>query len=1273
MGKNALKKLIMHKKPYSLTGASGKVCVIKRVEAWDRYKDLLHERPHHGFTELHQFDTFYNALNPADQDSLNSAAGGNLLERRTEDVLTIIENKSKVHNSQNKLIVSQVKSSDANSSSSSEIAKLTHAVNQQTSAVTTAMTAILKKFQANPSPASVKAVEEILVTCGGARPYYQCLTADGNTFSEFWDNIQVYVSAAVVNYNQGNSSYRPPDKMLKAFLSNKEKLLELKNTPLNENCLTVILKKLPEKLGDPGKFLILCGFIELKCKALANLGARINLMPLSVWKNLDVFVSVGKFTFPADFVIVDYESDPRVPLILGRPFLQTARALIGVHGEEMILYNGDERLTLNMRHETSSYSNQTQKESINMINIYNDSYEDYLEDLFAINHLSGNPTFSSHTDLTSPEVKYDIFDPEGDIVLIEKLLNFDSTKDLPPPYNINPLSGSTTSSSFSSNQLLEEFVDELALITFPLGNDDLPFDIKSDLREIEYFLNHDPTKEIDSILEDSLDESNLANTNDNLFDTIPDMFIVEHALDYLSLPLYDEYDDDLFEIESDNGDAYNDPFNFKGEKIKESKLLIDELDLPRSSDFLPSLEYDSFLFKDFSEVDALPSTNNEDKVFNPGILIQENLSEIIVQTTLEKNVKKIAISHASLILEDFDPPLYELPFHKEVPCSETLLSFSSKNKEKVFKTEILISKGVHTSLLLEICHRFPKAFKVTKIVESPMEIFPCSFEEYIGKDYAQNVKNQSKTRQYRTQDWKSAAKAGSTSIFLNNRPMSLKSQKKERSWSILANYQKLNQKNKHAQLEDSNELFQTLLKDLQIVKKELIECNRPDFFDDNEDHSLIREECCIEVCKEQKQNMENTILEMVKIYLQKELLCMHDNIDDLIESALNSKLLLINSQCLDKEQEVKNVVEQPTECRNRIEKSLQNFRVIHKSSISLNNTSKFSLVHAVAPILSTKEPEYSPSMGYENPNTTPETESDEIIKSGVEELVPILSENEVTSEDKRECDVPVCENSPIFDDHYEIFSDSNNDDDISSDDDDFEDIEYVEASLPNLEIVSVEEEYVVYHEVEENVVHQEEEEFDLEDIQDVVLREKLLGINCLIANIKSLNDNPTSDRVLNSSVSLPIFEESNNSLSDNFSPEFETFCDHTEETRSGSTTTHAHKSLPEYDSFCFEIEPDQERLINIVKNDISDDSLNDPLLEEADLFLASDNSIPSDTEFDFEPDSGEEISVVMNDNNELKCLDPKDEINVFTNDENDDYSSFMFVIYSKVFFFSTLH
>ncbi|GJR10559.1 reverse transcriptase domain-containing protein [Tanacetum coccineum] len=544
-------------------------------------------------------------------------------------------------------------------------------------------------------------------------------------------------------------------------------------------------------------------------------------MPLSVWKELglpklistqmilelanrdictpkgiarDVFVPVGKFTFPADFVIVDYKSDPRVPLILGRPFLRTGRSLIDVHGEEMILRDGNERLILNMRNDTSSYSNEPHQESINMIDVYNVSHEEIREDLFATNHPSGNPTslVSSHTNLTSPEVNDDIFDQEEDI--IENLLNLDKTKNLPsyhdnqlsgnptpisepktksssssptlisleeseliweefkaylasdsfplgnsnpssllPPFH-NSLSGSTTSSSPSlhisetSDYFLEEFADELAHITFPPGNDDLPFDAESDLLELEYLLNHDPIKDMDSILEDSVDENSL---DDNLDDTISEMFTDEHALDYSSPPLWDDYDDNLFDHETVNDDTYDDPFDFKEEKIKDSKILIDELDLPESNNVLPFLECDSVFYEDFSEVDALSSTNNEDKVFNPGILIHENLFEVTNLATMEKNVKKA--TNASLILKDLYPPLsiYELPFHKEVPGLGALLSFSSENEKKVFNPGIVTSKRVHTSLLPELSHRGPKDFKVIKILESPMEIFPCSYGEDI--------------------------------------------------------------------------------------------------------------------------------------------------------------------------------------------------------------------------------------------------------------------------------------------------------------------------------------------------------------------------------------------------------------------------------------------------------------------------------------------------------------------------------------------------------------
>nr|GFA62005.1 reverse transcriptase domain-containing protein [Tanacetum cinerariifolium] len=222
-------------------------------EAWDRYKDLLRACPYHGLTELHQLDTCYNALNPADQDSLNSVVGGNLLERRTQDVLTIIENKSKDHAEYTiKVPPPLVKKSKPPSQRN------------------------FVMHQRDPLHPNI--------------PYPSRMhkqkqhEKDEVQIQNFWQmfkqlNINITLADALILIPK----YQ---KMLKALLSNTEKLLELANTPLNENCSAVILKKLPEKLRDPGKFLIPCGFSELKCKALADLGAIINLMPLSVWKKL---------------------------------------------------------------------------------------------------------------------------------------------------------------------------------------------------------------------------------------------------------------------------------------------------------------------------------------------------------------------------------------------------------------------------------------------------------------------------------------------------------------------------------------------------------------------------------------------------------------------------------------------------------------------------------------------------------------------------------------------------------------------------------------------------------------------------------------------------------------------------------------------------------------------------------------------------------------------------------------------------------------------------
>nr|GFA21236.1 hypothetical protein [Tanacetum cinerariifolium] len=223
--------------------------------------------------------------------------------------------------------------------------------------------------------------------------------------------------------------------------------------------------------------------------------------------------------------------------------------------------NGDERLTLNMRHDTSSYSNQPQKKSINLINVFNNSSKDFLEAPFP-NQPSGNPTFSPHPELTSSKVNNDIFDSERCNVLSEKLLDLDSTKDLHPFLHDNPLSGST---AYFSNPLLEEFADEL-----PLEYDDnLQFDIESDLKEIEFLFYQDK----DSGLKDLIDQKDLANLADIFVDPILEMFTDEHTLDYSSPLIFDEYDDDFLEVESNAGNVYDDPFDSKGEKIKESNFL----------------------------------------------------------------------------------------------------------------------------------------------------------------------------------------------------------------------------------------------------------------------------------------------------------------------------------------------------------------------------------------------------------------------------------------------------------------------------------------------------------------------------------------------------------------------------------------------------------------------------------------------------------------------------------------------------------------------------
>nr|GEW84712.1 reverse transcriptase domain-containing protein [Tanacetum cinerariifolium] len=478
-------------------------------EAWERFKDLLRQCPHHNFSELHQLDTFYNALNLNDQDALDSAAGGNFLDKIPRECLVIIESKSKVRSSRSRMTDSRVSTNAHVPSSSSPshsfelqqiVASLEDKLDIRMNRFEKSLSVLLlplhpskqnqQEFQKgferkqeefqnqmmnfmqslnnnkasnssslprntipNPRNEAKAIITQSGISYDGPPilpPVVEKeLGATKDTELPSTENIQpplVQVHEKdkepidepfVVPKPKANFPYpsrlakeklREKDDILaakfmeifrdlhfelsftdalvhmpkfapmfKKLLNNKDKLIKLTKTPLNENYSAVVLKKLPKKLGDAGRFLIPCDFLKFdNCLALADLGASINLMPLSIYKKLrlptlndtkmvleladrkiskptgvveNVFMKVGKFYFPADFVVLDFIADPRVPLILGRPFLSTAHAIINVHEREIILRQDKQSLTLKCG-DTPSIS-QYKFESLNKIDLIN--------------------------------------------------------------------------------------------------------------------------------------------------------------------------------------------------------------------------------------------------------------------------------------------------------------------------------------------------------------------------------------------------------------------------------------------------------------------------------------------------------------------------------------------------------------------------------------------------------------------------------------------------------------------------------------------------------------------------------------------------------------------------------------------------------------------------------------------------------------------------------------------------------------------------------------
>ncbi|GJY47970.1 reverse transcriptase domain-containing protein [Tanacetum coccineum] len=406
---------------------------------------------------------------------------------------------------------------------------------------------------------------------------------------------------------------------------------------LNENCSAVLLKKLPEKLGDPGKFLIPCNFSELaKCLALADLGASINLMPLSVCKKLslseltltrmtlelanrsvaypvgiaeDVFVKVGKFHFLADFVVINYDVDPRIPLILGRPFLRTARALIDVHEEELILREGDEQLIFHVDN-TSKHPNKHGKESINMINFIDITCEDHFSEVLKFKK-------SNH-----------------------------------------PLSGSTTS---FSDSLLEEFADELALLDlFPQRNKDNNFDPEAELRKIEYLLNQD-------VLTKSLPktDTSIAITPFSVEDLVPIPSESEDTSDSdkeCDLPFSVTFSNPLFDSNDDFTSSDDKPLH------KEDALLVTSLfDANEDECFDPGGDIDeinAFLDMDVStDIKDNYYDSEGDIMYLESLIIKDTIPNLPPEVFLDHDPRSLKDEHdnddVKSMVKVFDPGIHE--------------------------------------------------------------------------------------------------------------------------------------------------------------------------------------------------------------------------------------------------------------------------------------------------------------------------------------------------------------------------------------------------------------------------------------------------------------------------------------------------------------------------------------------------------------------------------------------------------------------------------------
>nr|GEY50517.1 reverse transcriptase domain-containing protein [Tanacetum cinerariifolium] len=378
-------------------------------EAWDRFKEMLRAYPHHGFSELTQIDTFYNGLTEQDQDSLNAASGGNLLNKTTREALKIIENKSKnqpstsgtlpsntVPNPKGEMKAETTRSGLAYKGPSIPTESLLEKVDEQNTEE------ILDKEHSNSSGSTTQVQPPV-------------------GLFQFWNLI--FADALLLMPKFAST--------MKSLLVNIDKLFELAKVSLNENCSAMLLKKLPEKLRDP----------ELTPTQMTlELADRLITHPKGVAE--DIFVKVGKFHFLTDFVVDDFEANPRVPLILGRSFLRTGRALIDVYGKEITLRVNDESVTFNLN-QTMRYSLTYDDTFVYRVDVIDIACEEFVKEPIV---KSSSPTLTPfgesdffleeiedflNDDSIPTGIENFVYDPKGDILFFEKLLNEDPFQ-LPP-------------------------------------------------------------------------------------------------------------------------------------------------------------------------------------------------------------------------------------------------------------------------------------------------------------------------------------------------------------------------------------------------------------------------------------------------------------------------------------------------------------------------------------------------------------------------------------------------------------------------------------------------------------------------------------------------------------------------------------------------------------------------------------------------------------------------------------------------------------------------